>query len=182
MRVHTLGREPLFFGSGASAPPVGRLDSPEGRFGVCYCAEVAHPYIAFAERFLRDPKRMLIPEAELRRAGISMVRVEETISVVAFHGASLKRLGATAAVAHGDHRQSRRWAQAMYDHEAAPGGVRWRSRIDDDGFAIALFDRSRGALRVLETWPLLAAGSVLDVGESLERYGAAVVEEHGESI
>lgn len=176
VRVHTRGREPLFFGPASGAPPIGRWDPPDGGFGTCYFADAKRPYIAFAERFLRDPQRTLIPEAELRRAGVSVVRVEEPIRVVPFHGAFLKRLGTTAAVAHGDHRESRRWAQALWEHEDSPGGVRWRSRIDDDGFAVALFDRSREAVRVVETIPLLEAGGVLDVERCLDRYGAAVIQ------
>lgn len=175
VRVHSLGRDPLFFGPARGAPPRGRWDSPAARFGTCYLADAAHAYVAFAERFLRDPDRTLIPEAELRRAAISVVRVAEPIAIVPFHGASLRRLGASASVVHGDHRESRLWAQGLYDHEAAPGGLRWRSRIDDDGFAVALFDRSRRALEVVATEPLLDSRA-FDVEACLERYGAAVVE------
>lgn len=176
VRVHTLGRDPLFFGPAPGSPMSGRWDSPQGRFGTCYLAGAAHPHIAFAERFLRDPERTLIPETEIRRAVVSVVEIEAPIAIVPFHGASLKRLGASAAVAHGDHRESRLWAQALYDHQAAPGGLRWRSRIDDDGFAVALFDRSRGRLRVIDTEPLLESRAAFDLEECLERYAAAVVE------
>jgi hypothetical protein len=55
--------------------------------------------------------------------------------------------------------------------------VRWRSRVDDDGFAVALFERSRGALAVVETERLPDAKVALDLEACLERYGAAVVEE-----
>lgn len=177
VRVHTLGRTPLFFGPAADSRPSGRWDSPDHRFGTCYLAEARHPCIAVAERFLRDPERTLIPEAEIRRAAISTVRLEAALAIVPLHGASLKRLAASAATTHGDHRESRLWAQAVHDHEAAPDGVRWRSRIDDDGFAVALFDRSRRALRVIETEPLLDARHACKLEECLDRYAAAVVEE-----
>lgn len=176
VRIHTLGREPLFFGPAPGATPNGRWDSADGRFGTCYLAAVQHPYIAFAERFLRDPRRTLVPEAEVRRAGISLIEIVDPIIVVPFHGASLKRLGASAAVPHGDHRESRPWARLFHEHPEAPAGIRWRSRIDDDGFALALFDRTRGALRVLDTEPLLEARG-FDLVGCLERYAAAVVEE-----
>jgi hypothetical protein len=181
VRVHTLGRDPLFFGPAAGSAPTGRWDSPERCFTTCYFADVAHPSIAFAERFLRDPQRTLIPEAEIRRGGVSVVQVEQPLAIVQFHGASLRRLGATAAVVHGDHRESRLWAQALYDHRDAPNGVRWRSRVDDDGFAVALFDRGRQALRIRDTQPLLEARSILDLEACLDRYAAAVVEEHSRS-
>lgn len=174
MRVHTLGREPLFFGPGRAYPARGRWDSPERRFGTCYLADAAHPHVAFAERFLRDPKRTLIPEAEIARAAISVVEVDEPIAVVPFHGASLKRLGASAAIAHGDHRESRLWAQAIHDHPAAPSGLRWRSRVDDDGFAVALFQRCRDRLRVITSETLLESCVGLNLEECLERYAAAV--------
>lgn len=174
VRVHMLGREPLFFGPLPGGPASGRWDSAAGRFGTCYLADALHPCIAFAERFLRDPRRTLIPEEELRRSGVSLIEVAEPLAVVSFHGAGLKRLGTSADVAHGDHRQSRPWAQMLHEHPAAPGGLRWRSRIDDDGFALALFDRCRGALRVLDTEPLLESRG-FDIEGCLERYGAAVV-------
>lgn len=177
VRVHTLGRDPLFFGPLPGTPPTGRWDSPDDGFGTCYFAESGHGVIAVAERFLRDPERTLIPEAEIRRSAVSVVAIVEPIAVVPFHGASFRRLGATAAVAHGDHRESRPWARALHDHPARPGGVRWRSRVDDDGFAVALFERSRGALAVVETERLPDAKVALDLEACLERYGAAVVEE-----
>lgn len=177
VRVHTIGRDPLFFGPAAGSRPSGRWDAPERRFGTCYLAAAGHPHIAFAERFLRDAERTLIPEAELVRAGISIIRIEKPIAIVPFHGALLKRLAASAGVAHGDHRESRLWAQALHDHEAAPGGLCWRSRVDDDGFAVALFDRCRRALKVIETEPLLEARVAIDVEQCLERYAAAVVEQ-----
>lgn len=38
-------------------------------------AEGAHAAVAFAEGFLREPQRTLIPEAEWARAALSMVQV-----------------------------------------------------------------------------------------------------------
>lgn len=175
VRVYTLGRAPLFFGPAPGAPPTGRWDSADGLFGTCYLADTRHPCIAFAERFLRDPRRTLVPEAELRLAGISLIEIAAPIPIVPFHGSALKRLGASAAVPHGDHRESRPWARALHEHPDSPNGVRWRSRIDDDGFALALFDRARRALRLLDTEPLLEA-RIFDLEECLERYGAAVVQ------
>lgn len=176
VRVHTSGREPLFFGPAPGSAPSGRWDSPDHGFGACYVAEASQPHVAFAERFLRDARRTLISEAELRRAAVSVVRVEKQIRIVAFHGASLKRLGASAAIARGDHREARLWSRALHDHRGAPDGIRWRSRVDDDGFAVVLFDRSRQALKVKETEPLLES-RVLDIEACLERYAAAVVED-----
>ena len=77
-----------------------------------------------------------------------------------------------------NHRESRLWAQALFDHAEAPGGVRWRSRVDDDGFAVAVFDRSRGSIELIQTEPLLESPT-LDIEACLERYGAAVVERTG---
>lgn len=175
VRVHGIGRDPLFFGPAPGVPPTGRWDSTHHRYGTCYFADGAHPCIAFAERFLRDPARTLVPESELRRAAVSLVRVEAAIRVVPFHGLSLRRLGASAGIAHGDHRESRPWAGALHDHPVAPDGVRWRSRLDDDSFAVALFDRARARLAVVRTEALLGPASALRVDECLERYAAAAV-------
>jgi RES domain len=50
-RFFTSGYEPIFFDSG----PSGRLNAPDGSYGVLYCAK--EPSGAFAETFLRSPGR-----------------------------------------------------------------------------------------------------------------------------
>jgi hypothetical protein len=174
-RIHATVHEPIYFGRAASQRLSGRWDAPDQGYGVCYLADAAHPYVAFAERFLREPGRTLIPESELRRASLTTLILRRDIQVVRFHGSGLGRLGATAEIAHGDHRLSRPWSLRLHAHPAAPAGIRWRARHDDDGLAIALFERAAGTLEVVRSAPLLSAEVSGMLTAWLERYQLGVV-------
>ena len=175
-RIHPLDRGPIFFGPSPDRPLSGRWDAPDRSYGVCYLADADHSYVAFAERFLREPGRTLVPASALRHAGFATLRLRRAVRVVRFHGSGLARLGATAEITHGDHRGSRPWSLAVYRHLEAPGGIRWRARHDDDGLAVALFNRERDALDVIQSVPLLSPGMVAQVGEWLDRYDLGVEE------
>jgi hypothetical protein len=175
-RIHATEHEPIFFGLPAPHPRPGRWDAPDHSYGVCYLADAAHPYVAFAERYLREPGRTLIPESELRRASLTTLRLRWDIQVVRFHGNGLSRLGATAEIAHGNHRLSRPWSLGLYQHPSAPAGIRWRARHDDDGLAVALFERAGEAVEVVHSAPLLSAEVAGDLSSWLERYQIGVVE------
>ena len=83
------------------------------------------------------------------------------------------RGGATADAAHGRYRFSRAWGATLWAHPAQPDGIVWRSRLDDDQFCVALFDRCRGALMVSASEPLLADKPRF--GALIERYRMAVI-------
>ncbi len=173
-RIHPTGKSPIFFGPAPAQPVRGRWDAPDRSYTVCYVADAEYPYVAFAERFLREVGRTLIPASELSRASFATLRLTHEVRVVPFHGRSLARLGATAAIAHGDHRQSRPWAHALHTHPLAPEGIRWRARHDDDGLAVALFDRARDALEVVHSVPLLSPEMVERLEGWLDRYEIGV--------
>ena len=173
LRIHSTARDPLFFGPAAGSPPRGRWDAPAGEFGVCYLAEESH--IAFAESFLRAPGESLIEEADLAPRSISRIRVRRDLRLVGFHGAGLTRIGATAAVATGPYAVSRAWALAIHAHPTGPDGIRYRARHDDDGFAIALFDRTADALEVEGTDGLTSPACRRSLAEWLDRYGMGLV-------
>lgn len=172
-RIHSAAREPLFFGPAPGSPPLGRWDAPAGEFGVCYLAE--QPHIAFAETLLREPGKTLIEETDLESRSAAEVEVGRNLALVAMHGPGLARIGATAAVVTGAYAVSRAWALALHDHPSRPDGIRYRARHDDDGFAIALFDRGRGALAVAGTAPLVSVERCTAVAGWLDRYGIGLV-------
>lgn len=152
-RIHPADRASIFFGPAEGQPPRGRWDSPDGRFGVCYMAE--QPYAAFAECFLRKAGVMALEMEDLRQRGLALLRPLRDLRLVAMHGAGLHAVGATAACCTGAYSVSRAWSAALYAHPEKPDGIRYRARHDDDGFAIALFDRAKK--EVIE-----AAGAPLD--------------------
>jgi hypothetical protein len=172
-RIHPVHRDALFYGPGKGQPPRGRWDSPDGRFGVCYLAE--QPFTAFAECLLRRPGVMALEMEDLKDRALAVIRTLREVRLVAMHGAGLHAVGATAAACTGPYGVSRAWAAALHAHPEKPDGIRYRARHDDDGFAIALFDRAEGA--VLES-----GGAALDsprcsryLAEFLDRYGVGLL-------
>jgi hypothetical protein len=140
---------------------------------VCYLAEEAH--VAFAETLLREPGVALIDEADLAARSLARVSVTRELRLATMHGAGLARAGANAAVCSGPYAISRAWALAIHAHPAAPDGVRYRARHDDDGFAIALFDRAAKAVDEAGTDSLDPRGAAALLAPLLDRYGIGLI-------
>jgi hypothetical protein len=172
-RVHAADRDPLFFGPGAGRPPRGRWDSGDGRFGVCYVAE--QRFAAFAETFLREPGVMVLETPDLATRSLARLQVIAPLRLAAMHGPGLHAVGATSASCTGEYAVSRAWAAAIHAHPDQVDGIRYRARHDDDGFAIALFDRAERLIADLQTAPLTHPTSTLYLAESLNRYGIGLL-------
>ena len=76
---------PLHFDRG----PHGRMNAPDGAYGVLYAA--ADLRGAFAETFLRAPGRTLLPLDLVRRKSRVRLRVQRALRLVRFAGAGLAR-------------------------------------------------------------------------------------------
>jgi RES domain len=172
-RIYSTARSPLFFGPAAGMPPRSRWDAPAGEFRVCYLAE--EPHAAFAETFLRDPGATLVETADVARRALLEVEVTRNLRLVALHGPGLRRLGATAAVCTGPYAVSRAWALALHTHPSQPDGIRYRARHDDDGFAIALFDRAADAIAITRSTSLTLPQMQDDLAGWLDRYGMGLL-------
>jgi hypothetical protein len=171
-RIHRTVHDPFFFGPPAGFLPTGRWDAPAGQFGVCYLA--ADPRIAFAETLLRDGVT-LVGEKRLAERSLARFEVVEPLRLAMLHGPGLLRIGATAAVSSGPHDFSREWSLALYDHPDQPDGILYRTRHDDDGFGVALFDRSSHRIRHESSRALLDPFLAVEVGRWLDTYAAGLV-------
>jgi hypothetical protein len=140
---------------------------------VCYLAE--EPQVAFAETFLREPDTTLIEESALSPRAVAEVEVGRELRLVALHGAGLRRLGATSTVCTGPYAVSRAWALALHGHSSRPDGIRYRARHDDDGFAIALFDRAADSILVTQTTGLVSVELRSALAGWLDRYGMGLL-------
>ena len=172
-RIHPADRLPIFFGPQVGEPPRNRWDAPGGEFGVCYLAE--QPWTAFAETFLRVPERMTVEEVDLETRSVARVLAMRELRLAALHGHGLRRLGATAAVCSGPYSVSRAWSLALHGHPEKPDGIRYRARHDDDGFAIALFDRASRAVAPRDTAALTHPALEPHLGAWLDRYSVGLV-------
>jgi hypothetical protein len=82
-------------------------------------------------------------------------------------------IGANASVTSGvDYSCSKRWSLALYNHPAQPDGILYRATHDNNGLAVALFDRAGNALDAGTTAPLLS--DLVLLGRILERYKASI--------
>lgn len=136
-RFYAAGYEPLFF----DRSRVGRFNAPDSSYGVLYAAATAAG--AFAETFLREPGRTLLPADLLACKGYVRLRVRRALTLVRLTGPGLARVGATAEVVHGGppYDIPQRWSAALHAHPAAPDGIAYTARHDDEALCYALFER-----------------------------------------
>jgi hypothetical protein len=70
---------------------------------------------------------------------------------VPIHGPSLARLGVTAELASAnDYATSQLWSRALWEHKDQPDGVQYRSRHDDSALCIAVYDRAKEGLAIVQ--------------------------------
>lgn len=138
--------DPVFF----DRSRLGRLNSPDGSYGVLYASREA--YGAFAESFLRQPGRTLIDAGLLRRKAYVRLEVTADLSLIRLAGPSLAILGATAEVVHGGlpYDAPQAWSKALFEHPLRPDGIAYYARHDDEGLCYAIFDRARGAVQEID--------------------------------
>lgn len=126
---------------------LGRLNAPDGRYGVLYAAE--HPGGAFAETFLRSPgRRTLDPVLQASKAYVTL-DARRDMTVIVLDGPGLAILGATAEITHGGlpYDAPQAWSAALHAHSIGADGIAYSSRHDPHQTCYALFERSAAAVR-----------------------------------
>ncbi|QZO02464.1 RES family NAD+ phosphorylase [Chenggangzhangella methanolivorans] len=142
-RFFTAGYDPIYFDTGLD----GRLNAPDGSYGVLYAAETASG--AFAETFLRQPGRRLIPPDLLTSKAYAELEFTRPTTFVQLQGPGLAVLGATAEVTHAgeNYDLSQAWSAKLQAHPVNADGIAYRSRHDDGQTCFAVFDRALPAVR-----------------------------------
>ena len=136
-------------------------------FGVCYLGTTLE--VCFAETFLRDPPVRIVAIRDLAMRSVATVEVERDLQLVALRGSKLARLGVTAEVATGsDYTLSQLWSRALWEHNDAPDGILYRPRHDDSAFCVAIYDRAKDALGVVQEHSLVEDPQTL--AKLLRRY------------
>ena len=149
MRIHAEARNALWFGPGSGRQPIHRFDDPAGRFRVCYFGTTVE--VCFAETFLRNPPVRILALDDLAGRSIATVEVRRDLRLVPIHGSSLARLGVTAELASGGgYEHSQLWSRALWEHRDQPDGIVYRSCHDDSALCVAVYDRARDGLAILE--------------------------------
>ena len=168
LRIHAQARSPLRFGPARGRPAIHRFDDPSGRFRVCYFGTTLE--VCFAETFLRNPPVRILALDDLAGRSIATVEVRRDLRLVPIHGPSLARLGVTAELASGnDYATSQLWSRALWEHGNQPDGILYRSRHDDSALCIAVYDRAKDGLVMVQDQSLADNPQVL--ARLLRRYG-----------
>ncbi|MBM3505630.1 MAG: RES domain-containing protein [Alphaproteobacteria bacterium] len=157
IRIHLNTRPPLHFGSTGR----NRFDDPKKAYGVCYLAMSIEG--AFAETCLRDVGAHLVALTFLEARSFSQIEVTTPLRLAALHGAGLARIGATSTVSSGAHGVAQRWSRAVHEHPAAPGGIAYRSNLDNGEICVAVFERVAGHLKPGAPQPITADRAKLAV-------------------
>jgi hypothetical protein len=154
MRIHSNTREALWFGPGSGRQSIHRFDDPACQFGVCYLGTTLE--VCFAETFLRDPPVRIVALRDLAMRSVATVEVQRDLQLVALRGSKLARLGVTSEVATGsDYTLSQLWSRALWEHNDAPDGILYRPRHDASAFCVAIYDRAKDALGVVQEHSLV---------------------------
>ncbi|MGJ3262933.1 MAG: RES family NAD+ phosphorylase [Salinarimonas sp.] len=136
-RFYTAAFDPIYFDRGDG----GRLNAPDGSYGVLYAAQSIRG--AFAETFLRVPGRRLLPRDLLEAKAYVRLRLERPARLAVLHGPGLARAGATAEVTHGGRPYTvpQAWSRALRHLPVRLDGIVYRARHDDGEICYALFGR-----------------------------------------
>ena len=135
-RFFSAAHEPIYF----DRSPRGRLNAPDGSYGVLYAAKQLRG--AFAETFLRQPGRTLLRRDLINKKARVRPRVTRKLRLIKLGGFGLGRLGATAEVVHAGlpYDAPQAWSKALRAHPAKPDGISYTARHDDVAVCYAFFD------------------------------------------
>lgn len=141
-RFHTVPYDPIYFDASTS----GRLNAPDGSYGVLYAAKDIRG--AFAETFLRTPGLRLIDTGRLKAKAYAHLSSRRELRLVKLTGPGLGRLGATAEVTHGSlpYDMPQAWSKALHAHPIQADGIAYTARHDDEQLCYAIFDRCRAEI------------------------------------
>ena len=168
MRIHLQARNALWFGPARGREPIHRFDDPERRFRVCYFGTTVE--VCFAETFLRNPPVRILALDDLAGRSIATVEVRRDLWLVPIHGSNLARLGVTTELASGsDYTGSQLWSRALWEHTDQPDGILYRSRHDDSALCVAVYDRAKDGLAIVQDHAL--AEDPQQLARLLRRYG-----------
>lgn len=150
-RFYTEKNEPIYFDPSLD----GRLNAPDGSYGVLYCARETSG--AFAETFLRSPGRRLIDTSLLGRKAYVRLQVRSELKLIKLAGSGLAVLGATAEVVHGGlpYDVPQAWSKALFGHRINADGIAYYARHDDEALCYAIFDRASAGVTEVERNPNL---------------------------
>ena len=168
---HRRYHDPLGLGKTKSRFSDPRRRPENERFGVLYLGSTLKA--CFIEAILRDRRNGAvgdypIGETELFRRRYAEIVVTSSMRVVDLRGDGRIRMGVPSDVVGSTSQTlARTWSLAFYNHPAAPDGIIYSSRLNDET-NLAVYDRSIVKIRADRTVNLISAPGFADVLNSLK--------------
>jgi hypothetical protein len=168
---HRLYPDPLGFGKSPSRFSDPRRRPEEDRFGILYLG--ASLKVCFVEAILRDRRNGAvadypIDETDLAARRYAEIEVISRLSLVDLTGDGCIRMGIPSDVIGASEQvASRWWSVAIHEHPAAPDGIVYPSRLNEER-NLALYDRAVGKLSAVKSRPLMKAPSLARVLDDLK--------------
>jgi hypothetical protein len=162
--------DPLGYGKSPSRFSDPRRRVPARRFGVLYLGASAK--VCFVETVLRDRRNgavadFPVEEAELATRKLAEITAASDLSLVDLRGDAPIRMGVPSdVVGASGHGLARAWSVAFHDHPAAPDGIIYPSRLNEET-NVAVYGRAVTKLAVVRVRPLLAAPGLAHALNSL---------------
>lgn len=139
VRIHPVGRNPLWFGPAPGKPPAYRFDAPSGQYRTMYGAERLEG--AFAETMLRRARRILARDYVAQRQW-SVIRTLRDLKLAKIYDNGLVSHGVTADICAGDdYNEAQAFAAALHANHPDCDGIAYRARHNNGEICYALFDR-----------------------------------------
>lgn len=137
-RFHTAAFDPIHYDRTTG----GRLNAPGGEYGVIYTALSAHG--AFAESFLRQPGRTLLPSRIMSIKAYAELQVLSPMRCLCVYGPGLAILGATAEITASSppYDMPQAWSKAIHEGYPDIDAIAYMSRHDNLETCLAIFDRA----------------------------------------
>jgi hypothetical protein len=151
-----------------------RFDTPEGCYGILYCAEDLETALleVFGDSWL---KTRVLPVSELRLYEFLAFEVNADLRVTDLTGRNLSRLGTDSSLfASTEYLLTQEWSKQLMSHPQAKDGLRYHSRKNPKKFDYALYDsiEAKNGLRVRLREPLIGAAGVPAI---LDKYEVSLV-------
>ena len=163
--------DPLGFGKSPSRFGDPRRRQKEDRFGILYLG--ASLKVCFVEAILRDRRNGTvadypIDETDLAARRYAEIEVLSRLTLVDLTGDGCIRMGIPSdVIGASDQVTARWWSVAIHEHPAAPDGIVYPSRLNEER-NLAIYGRAVGKLSAVKRYPLKKAPGLARVLNDLK--------------
>lgn len=169
-RVFRCALGPLYF-NGSNAY---RFNAPDAEYKVLYLG--GDEYCAFIETLGHSTGSNTITMSELAQRCLCTVTSDRPLAVVDLTGSGLAQLSCDNRLSTTeDYKLAQRWAVALWNHDAQPDGIYYRSRHDPSLYSLALFERAKDVIHEDQRWVLADSANIDLLRDLLDKYKFSLI-------